>query len=148
MRGKPVHVHHAVARVRIIPAHAGQTRRRTARYRPNPDHPRACGANAVMGPAGTGLDGSSPRMRGKPDFFDVSTDLVRIIPAHAGQTPSRGSYTSAVPDHPRACGANAYPCYAIHCLIGSSPRMRGKPTDLAASVDKARIIPAHAGQTP
>ena len=129
MRGKPVHVHHAVARVRIIPAHAGQTRRRTARYRPNPDHPRACGANAVMGPAGTGLDGSSPRMRGKPDFFDVSTDLVRIIPAHAGQTPSRGSYTSAVPDHPRACGANLPELTGETMRFGSSPRMRGKQSD-------------------
>ena len=30
---------------RIIPAHAGQTRRWRSVLRPNPDHPRACGAN-------------------------------------------------------------------------------------------------------
>ena len=46
MRGKQRRRIHVALRVRIIPAHAGQTEHYT-RTRPcNTDHPRACGANA------------------------------------------------------------------------------------------------------
>ncbi len=86
MRGK--HDEHLVVdkQTRIIPAHAGQTRTRTGRVWPQPDHPRACGANSNSNRARVASAGSSPRMRGKPSHTTGRTGSYRIIPAHAGQT--------------------------------------------------------------
>ena len=50
-------------------------------------------------------------------------------------------------DHPRACGANAKQAKEGDSLPGSSPRMRGKRTSCRYMSLRARIIPAHAGQT-
>ena len=49
MRGKLGHVHDRAGEARIIPAHAGQTFRRSASCTRWPDHPRACGANHFQG---------------------------------------------------------------------------------------------------
>ena len=66
MRGKHKDFVKISTTVRIIPAHAGQTRRSRFNGVFNSDHPRACGANLtayiIHGPD----VGSSPRMRGKP----------------------------------------------------------------------------------
>ena len=110
MRGKLICRFCRRCRMRIIPAHAGQTTRTTscpARY---PDHPRACGAN--LGKIGSllGSFGSSPRMRGKRRPRPCPRTPVRIIPAHAGQTPQSMLRPATQPDHPRACGANPVPC--------------------------------------
>ena len=51
--------------IRIIPAHAGQTVVGLVRVVEGPDHPRACGANSIMGLLMLAPNGSSPRMRGK-----------------------------------------------------------------------------------
>ncbi len=147
MRGKRTGCSVASWPVRIIPAHAGQTcTPRTSCDFPQ-DHPRACGANACMTGVIDNVDGSSPRMRGKPWIVGTGARMMRIIPAHAGQTcRSRPSETPA-PDHPRACGANAITAGSPPATCGSSPRMRGKPPDVNYGPDAARIIPAHAGQT-
>ncbi len=52
------------------------------------------------------------------------------------------------PDHPRACGANMRLAHGKLPPYGSSPRMRGEHVASALQCDHARIIPAHAGQTP
>ena len=147
MRGKLICRFCRRCRMRIIPAHAGQTTRTTscpARY---PDHPRACGAN--LGKIGSlfGSFGSSPRMRGKRRPRPCPRTPVRIIPAHAGQTSGSRWGLDGNADHPRACGANAPVHVAARDPAGSSPRMRGKPTACRRSAARMRIIPAHAGQT-
>ena len=91
--------------------------------------------------------GSSPRMRGKPADAPTSTGLLRIIPAHAGQTSSTRRSRFCSSDHPRACGANVFLSIVVFEQIGSSPRMRGKPRLGEHSHTGERIIPAHAGQT-
>ena len=73
---------------------------------------------------------------------------IRIIPAHAGQTWVRSAPCSARSDHPRACGANVGRVHVHELQCGSSPRMRGKPAEVAGAWTATRIIPAHAGQTP
>ena len=132
---------------RIIPAHAGQTQLRTPRYAPLSDHPRACGANARGRAWRHVRQGSSPRMRGKLGAGNTVPAHLRIIPAHAGQTPAVPRVNRTWPDHPRACGANYHAelCFDLRC--GSSPRMRGKRTAESTFFNRRRIIPAHAGQT-
>ena len=147
MRGKRAGVLPLGLPVRIIPAHAGQTICRFCSLLSVPDHPRACGANMASKGKIDFQTGSSPRMRGKLGADAGSTELDRIIPAHAGQTCSRGAKARPTPDHPRACGANQY-VDLISCLgHGSSPRMRGKLFCFLTSSILVRIIPAHAGQT-
>ena len=91
--------------------------------------------------------GSSPRMRGKHQSARHRHHLHRIIPAHAGQTSTVRTMMTSIPDHPRACGANRN-CLSFRLTrLGSSPRMRGKPSCRAVCRAPRRIIPAHAGQT-
>ena len=148
MRGKPggwVERRHSR---RIIPAHAGQTPGSSCSRAGYPDHPRACGANDRHRHQGAPVRGSSPRMRGKLGEQTLPPRLVRIIPAHAGQTSWAVSVRYAFADHPRACGANLPEAYLVRDVLGSSPRMRGKRHGDRAQPRTLRIIPAHAGQTP
>ena len=147
MRGKPSKGIKGRHRVRIIPAHAGQTRGISARSASITDHPRACGANCVTSAAMVAVVGSSPRMRGKPEHGRAVHRKRRIIPAHAGQTDIRYTGYGRRSDHPRACGANMIGCGHDGYPFGSSPRMRGKHHKGAFIGVIVRIIPAHAGQT-
>ena len=112
-----------------------------------PDHPRACGANVIAFAADGTVDGSSPRMRGKPHCATKRDQCGRIIPAHAGQTACHRSADGCRSDHPRACGANAWLSSLAWSMSGSSPRMRGKHGVRSGTNAGVRIIPAHAGQT-
>ena len=132
---------------RIIPAHAGQTRRDISTSGRSPDHPRACGANAWSPVYGRQDAGSSPRMRGKLHQVQRATHADRIIPAHAGQTRARSRRPYPPTDHPRACGANTWALTGSIKEDGSSPRMRGKLFHNCSVLCFVRIIPAHAGQT-
>ena len=147
MRGKRLHFRARTGQRRIIPAHAGQTVMPLAESCPNPDHPRACGANPQLFTDTDFMFGSSPRMRGKPVRDMALRRPRRIIPAHAGQTPRRRPAAVARTDHPRACGANPDLSNSMAFDAGSSPRMRGKPDNFDFLDNGARIIPAHAGQT-
>ena len=147
MRGKLRLEQFLRARDRIIPARAGQTQNIPVPLRRSPDHPRACGANMLPPAYRPRLSGSSPRVRGKLLGRVLDDSAYRIIPARAGQTPSRRMMVSAVSDHPRACGAN-YDCgFESHRRHGSSPRVRGKPRLIGMYGKIHRIIPARAGQT-
>ena len=86
-------------------------------------------------------------MRGKRHPPSPCNPVMRIIPAHAGQTVSNSSRTSARSDHPRACGANPALSVMTAAPAGSSPRMRGKRAGHRLRPRPYRIIPAHAGQT-
>ena len=147
MRGKHLQGVALDDRPRIIPAHAGQTECRRLTALSGSDHPRACGANIDISNWQAGIDGSSPRMRGKCQKRRNMGGIQRIIPAHAGQIWFKAGDAINSPDHPRACGANRA-CFAVRTLRnGSSPRMRGKLVAALHHATGQRIIPAHAGQT-
>ena len=148
MRGKLVSRHAVDADVRIIPAHAGQTEQKALPHIFATDHPRACGANPACVARNRPIRGSSPRMRGKRLRLKHVVGLVRIIPAHAGQTIRQTGLLANGADHPRACGANCSDRWPPYVKNGSSPRMRGKRFVDTGHYDTFRIIPAHAGQTP
>ena len=56
-------------------------------------------------------------------------------------------FMSGVPDHPRACGENSGKARDRCRTWGSSPRVRGKLTEIVVSSQEERIIPARAGKT-
>ena len=134
----------------IIPAHRGTS-----------DHPRGCGE---LSSAACTFSGSSPRMRGTPNGINEGERLLRIIPAHAGNSWSVDTAPERRPDHPRACGELPDEPAIDRRDLGSSPRMRGtryfrtrskEYTDhpracgeLTPTICPVPIIPAHAGNPP
>ena len=147
MRGKLPWFARRLRAMRIIPAHAGQTRVRTGRKSRDPDHPRTCGANVRYDNELNQVSGSSPHMRGKRRWVSERSWCLRIIPAHAGQTTGPSNRPGARTDHPRTCGANLLGSLKVRHEGGSSPHMRGKQMRCCPGHVVLRIIPAHAGQT-
>ena len=92
---------------RLIPAHAGKTRRLSRWAARIWAHPRSRGENARDQTHEISHEGSSPLTRGKPVRRCGTGEYVRLIPAHAGKT--------AALERPARGGS------------GSSPLTRGKP---------------------
>ena len=132
---------------RIIPAHAGNTIETVELWKYARDHPRACGEHEVCHLVAPISRGSSPRMRGTPFVIMSKTGVLGIIPAHAGNTRHGRGYCRLWGDHPRACGEHDLMVIQALEPLGSSPRMRGTPNDVATDKVIAGIIPAHAGNT-
>ena len=91
--------------------------------------------------------GTSPRMRGKPLLESHFAKINRNIPAHAGKTGSSSQPPATGAEHPRACGENFENLARLYHIIGTSPRMRGKPRFSGSQGKGVRNIPAHAGKT-
>ena len=92
----------------LIPAGAGQTYAYRNSGGVTKAHPRGCGADASHCSASRWVDGSSPRVRGRPVQLKQVAPVKRLIPAGAGQTPGVG-YPAGLPGaHPRGCGADCF----------------------------------------
>ena len=132
---------------RLIPAHAGKTRRGTPIAPSRPAHPRSRGENDHENVLTIPQKGSSPLTRGKPAGAASPDRRRRLIPAHAGKTESGGDRSGDAKAHPRSRGENTErPCEATR-RQGSSPLTRGKPRGNLSPPDARRLIPAHAGKT-
>ena len=86
MRGTPRPSRPARHNLRFIPAHAGNTPARTWQNTIGPVHPRACGEHSATPLRPGAENGSSPRMRGTPEYCARGLISMRFIPAHAGNT--------------------------------------------------------------
>ena len=147
MRGTPWYTAPGGRRVRIIPAHAGNSSASSLMLRMPTDHPRACGELFFRLMAESAESGSSPRMRGTHGGALFGKHILRIIPAHAGNSRTSPARTSMSADHPRACGELSSLDTSTLPSSGSSPRMRGtQPQEVRAGLWH-RIIPAHAGNS-
>ena len=69
-----------------IPAYAGKTIGAGRRSDATWEHPRVCGENDTFKAVFEKLDGTSPRMRGKPTITADAFAGLRNIPAYAGKT--------------------------------------------------------------
>ena len=147
MRGQRACMPEHTLQARIIPARAGPTQRRHTVRHPDKDHPRSCGANAVLASTLTGRYGSSPLVRGQRDGRANRAGLLRIIPARAGPTYFINHVDYINADHPRSCGANMQARHFGAGLSGSSPLVRGQPWRHSHTCQWRRIIPARAGPT-
>ena len=110
-------------------------------------HPRVCGENAKTCCVSIGAQGSSPRMRGKPQGACRRRGLRGLIPAYAGKTPIPAARLEPAWAHPRVCGENDRVGAERALDDGSSPRMRGKQTPWEPFPHQVGLIPAYAGKT-
>ena len=112
---------------RIIPALAGNTTLFWMKSSCGRDHPRSRGEYKIAEQPARMFRGSSPLSRGIPGPPLGRLAGWGIIPALAGNTPTRSTASSAARDHPRSRGEY----YNSH----------------VDAVDEQRIIPALAGNT-
>jgi len=75
----------------------------------------------------TDVKGASPRARGRRGLGHLGPGGGRSIPACAGPTDEFGAEAVVTREHPRVRGADASPSSANVCLLGASPRARGRP---------------------
>ncbi len=130
---------------RFIPAHAGNRASDCRSAAATPVHPRACGEQInIRSPSAT-ASGSSPRMRGTERRRLWDEGWRRFIPAHAGNSPVALAEARTITVHPRACGEQVAPNQSLPPDAGSSPRMRGTEFIIVPPGQRARFIPAHAG---
>ena len=132
---------------RLIPAHAGKTRRDRARPHRDGAHPRSRGENLRRRPSCGTQSGSSPLTRGKPLVSEGLHFGKGLIPAHAGKTTRRAPLDSRPRAHPRSRGENNGKSDPLVRARGSSPLTRGKHPLHRVRRNQRRLIPAHAGKT-
>ena len=125
-RGKPRYRAMRARRRWLIPAHAGKTAMRRTQGRPTGAHPRSRGENGCVTACRMQPLGSSPLTRGKRLRVGAQHVTPRLIPAHAGKTPSSNRTCLHLPAHPRSRGENWAFRSRLVCCGGSSPLTRGK----------------------
>ena len=132
---------------RYIPAHAGNSV--ALRYiagQPSV-HPRARGElfEGEYQPIANG--GTSPRTRGTRVPHLGAEEERRYIPAHAGNSLAEEPGPVHQPVHPRARGELVRLAARFPRYVGTSPRTRGTLSGAPPRGDRARYIPAHAGNS-
>ena len=132
---------------RFIPADAGNTEQPSMACQYLPVHPRGCGEYEKSTQTRVIVGGSSPRMRGIPEYQTSASYIRRFIPADAGNTPASRSSPALKTVHPRGCGEYIRRCMVCADSNGSSPRMRGILQLLKTLAAALRFIPADAGDT-
>ena len=108
-------------------------------------HPRVCGEHNGVHGVGSIYDGSSPRVRGTFHGPFSIYDLVRFIPACAGNIPLPLYDLELYTVHPRVCGEHSMAPLASMTWCGSSPRVRGTSRYPCMIWNCIRFIPACAG---
>ncbi len=86
-------------------------------------------------------------MRGTHHKIKNCTSIIRITPAHAGNTFGATGWRVLPKDHPRTCGEHCISIYRSSPKIGSPPHMRGTHRYCLSKSVPNRITPAHAGNT-
>ena len=133
---------------RLIPAHAGKTSTPLSTPLSTPAHPRSRGENRLKNGSALSVLGSSPLTRGKRTNGALVSDVLRLIPAHAGKTALDRCKGIVHRAHPRSRGENRASIGAGDLRAGSSPLTRGKHSLRVLDPTQCRLIPAHAGKTP
>ena len=105
-RGKRHSLRRVALHPRLIPAHAGKTRPPHERTTGSEAHPRSRGENVFGCGRSTIVPGSSPLTRGKLTAQLRQRPGERLIPAHAGKTPSMQAWLTLPAAHPRSRGEN------------------------------------------
>ena len=110
-------------------------------------HPRSRGEHSGSFPVVAGAGGSSPLARGTHAGRPHQYRRGGLIPARAGNTPSRSSMLIECWAHPRSRGEHLLRMAPGHPLRGSSPLARGTLTPKRPTTPPLGLIPARAGNT-
>ncbi len=93
-----------------------------------------------------GVEGSSPRVWGRPPSPVWCLLPPRFIPTRVGQAAECAVASWAYPVHPHACGAGGYRVRQAHLNGGSSPRVWGRRVGECGDGKINRFIPTRVGQ--
>ena len=130
---------------RFIPARAGNAWSASSSLPMLTVHPRASGERQSGRPDFGEVRGSSPRERGTRQAMLDKVEMMRFIPARAGNACARRRTIGSISVHPRASGERESSRRAWRFPDGSSPRERGTPFEMISKVSTIRFIPARAG---
>ena len=136
-----------LARLRFIPASAGNTCTQNTDPHGHAVHPRERGEHVLNTAQGAGVAGSSPRARGTRVVGQLGRSKRRFIPASAGNTTTARASETARAVHPRERGEHSLALTVTVSHTGSSPRARGTPGAGGPLPVLLRFIPASAGNT-
>ena len=106
-----------------------------------------CGADCRCRASRARPRGSSPRVRSRRPRPRGGAGHRGIISACAEQTPTPADRSHTPPDHLRVCGADVNSLQDNVVNVGSSPRVRSRPSLEGQANGAARIISACAEQT-
>ena len=147
VRGKPPRLSCLRPSGGSIPACAGETGNGRAESARNTVYPRVCGGNLSGSVENADIAGLSPRVRGKRHPLTLSRPRPRSIPACAGETTRMSLISWGKMVYPRVCGGNGSHRRRPPAAWGLSPRVRGKLRRGPRGSERARSIPACAGET-
>ena len=133
--------------LRFIPAGAGNSKAIRRAFSCQPVYPRWRGELPQRTHESQCSGGLSPLARGTPLDEDGPGELVRFIPAGAGNSAIRWIHCFVAPVYPRWRGElnNSRKCSAA--LRGLSPLARGTPSCTTIAPSYPRFIPAGAGNS-
>ena len=146
-RGTAGHLQRRRRQHRFIPACAGNRAPSSTRSAPAPVHPRVRGEQHLRRDGRRPRPGSSPRARGTAHVVGAVPPLGRFIPACAGNRRATIDAAANISVHPRVRGEQFSSRLKCACMVGSSPRARGTDPHSRAKWDRARFIPACAGNS-
>ena len=131
---------------RSIPACAGEPWRAWRWLWPQRVYPRVCGGTPPGCVAITSCTGLSPRVRGNPVRPRPREQVIRSIPACAGEPLLRRMFTSAAKVYPRVCGGTTAATSSRPPPAALSPRVRGNHRNRLCPRHVIGSIPACAGE--
>ena len=146
VRGNPHHPGQGQLQQGSIPACAGEPSRRLVHRRRRGVYPRVCGGTTNRQEDEHRMNGLSPRVRGNQRGRRFQRQLLRSIPACAGEPTRCAGPSSGGRVYPRVCGGTGVDQPACRMCCGLSPRVRGNPAAMRVGVRAGRSIPACAGE--
>ena len=130
-----------------IPAHAGETSRRSRTSSAQRVDPRSRGGDVKPRITAPPARGRSPLTRGRRRSKMPFASCWRSIPAHAGETASPNTKSPTGRVDPRSRGGDRSRFRSPRSSSGRSPLTRGRPHVVADVEGVVGSIPAHAGET-
>ena len=134
------------ARLRSIPARAGEPYSRPVTSSLRRVYPRACGGTVTLGQRLGYHLGLSPRVRGNRSLVRPLEWPHRSIPARAGEPGGTTANRYRGKVYPRACGGTDFQPGPASPRHGLSPRVRGNRPGRRSAERRSRSIPARAGE--
>ena len=131
----------------LIPTYAGNTSVPVSRRCMTRAHPHLCGEHAETAKTARMTRGSSPRMRGTPQYLGLGDALLGLIPTYAGNTQELQAIVVLLRAHPHVCGEHGVEVISTPLDGGSSPRMRGTQGRNPSGLNSLGLIPTYAGNT-